>query len=146
MLFFSCMISEAQFWARRPAKPFIVVEGVNSTEANLVWEYSVPTDSILAVNIKRTRQGESSTTPIASGAGRAALRPTSLRVSDPNLQSKYRASENGDLKTYTLQLLNVNNAEEYEYTITVTYQSPGTITADDSVLVDVKGEKPLASS
>ncbi|XP_068686480.1 fibroblast growth factor receptor 1-like isoform X2 [Montipora foliosa] len=131
--------SEAQFWTKTPGDPVIVVQGVNSTDVDLVWKYNVPETDIVAVAIRRKRQRASTdSTVIALGFGQGAKDPKALDVSDQNLRSEYRAFEDRSLGTYTLRLLNVNNDEEYVYSITVNYRSSGAKTADDSVFVDVK--------
>ncbi|XP_068733679.1 uncharacterized protein [Montipora capricornis] len=131
--------SEAQFWTKTPGDPVIVVEGVNSTDVDLVWKYNVPETDIVSVTIRRRRQRASTdSTLIASGFGQGAREPKAFDVSHQNLRSEYRAFEDRSLGTYTLRLLNVNNAEEYMYTITVAYQGGGSDSDDDSVFVDVK--------
>ncbi|XP_068685603.1 uncharacterized protein [Montipora foliosa] len=131
--------SEAQFWANTPDEPFIVVEGVNSTDVDLVWKHNVRDSDIVSVTIRRRRQGASTdSTLIATGFGLGTRNPKALDLSDENLRSEYGAFEDRSLGTYTLRLRNVNYDEEYVYTITVLYQGGASDSDDDSVFVDVK--------
>ncbi|XP_068734676.1 uncharacterized protein [Montipora capricornis] len=130
----SLKISEAEFWTRTPGDPFIVVDGVNNTIVNLVWEYSEPEDRIVSVGINRRKQGTTDETPIATRFGQGSRFTSSFTV-NATLRSKYMA-----LEPATLQLKNVKNGEEYVYTITVRYGAARGILVnwDDSVFVDVK--------
>ncbi|XP_068685554.1 fibroblast growth factor receptor 2-like [Montipora foliosa] len=127
-------ISEAQFWTKTPGVPFIVVDGLNNTNVDLVWEYSEPETRILSVTITRKRQGTNDEVTIASRFGESAKTPTVFSV-PANLRSKY----NPRLPA-TLQLLNVKDGDEYVYIIRVIYDSEqgGVGNAVDSVFVDVK--------
>ncbi|XP_068686517.1 uncharacterized protein [Montipora foliosa] len=129
--------SEAQFWTKTPGDPFIVVDGVNSTNVDLVWEYSEPEARILNVNIVRKRQNEGTDdeVPIASRLGEGSGAANDLRVKDPNLRSKYNPRQPA-----TLQLLNVKDGDEYMYIIRVSYRTKENEAgnAADSVFVDVK--------
>ena len=142
--FLACMISEAQFWTKTPGDPFIVVDGVNNTRVDLVWEYSEPEARIVSVNIVRKREDEGTDdeVTIAPRFGEGSGTATAFNV-PTNLRSKYIAR-----LPATLQLLNVKDGEEYVYIIRVSYRTeqgqPGN--AIDSVFVDVKGEKLLVSS
>ena len=116
-----------------------MVDGVNNTNVDLVWEYSEPEARIVSVIISRKRQDEGTNDEItiASRFGEASGTATDYSV-PANLRSKYNA-----LLPATLRLLNVKNGEEYVYTSTVSYRGAQGILFnwDDSVFVDVKGEK-----
>lgn len=127
--------SEAQIWTETPRDPFIVVEdGVNNTRPNLVWKFSVDETQIVSVSLFRKSQGKNDEISIATRLGEGAGSSTAFSFSDDNLSSKYNP-----LFPATLQLLDVKNGEEYEYTIRVTYRVQSrSNNADDSVFVDVK--------
>ncbi|XP_068686504.1 contactin-4-like [Montipora foliosa] len=133
----SLKISEAQFWTKTPRDHFIVVDGVNNTNVDLVWGYSEPEDRILSVTINRIRRhdGAKDEIAIASRSGAGSRYPTAFILLDASLLSKYNA-----LLPATLQLLNVKNGEEYVYTIKVCYHGAQGILfhSEDSVFVDVK--------
>ncbi|XP_068733268.1 hemicentin-2-like [Montipora capricornis] len=129
----SLKISEAQFWTKTPRDPFIVVDGVNNTNVDLVWGYSEPEDRITFVAITRKRQqvGTNDEITIASrfGAG------SDFIIKNRNLLSKYNPRQPA-----TLQLLNVKDGDEYVYSMSVFYRDAqgGGRNSFDSVFVDVK--------
>ena len=122
-----------------------MVDGVNNTNVDLVWGYSEPEARIISVAITRKRQhvGTNDEITIASRFGAGSGIATDFRIVNPNLRNKYNPRQPA-----TLQLLNVKDGDEYEYSISVIYrdaQGRGR-NSFDSVFVDVKGEKPLVSS
>ena len=100
-------------FSRRPNKPTIVVEGVNSTNVDLIWDILpgnnevVQTLFILRQNLK---PGDVSLVTIASRTF-----ASSFTMSN-SFANEYRANLSA-----TLRLLNVDNTEEYVYTLQVSY-------------------------
>ncbi|KAM7440130.1 hypothetical protein ABFA07_010624 [Porites harrisoni] len=103
--------SEALTFTERPDKPTIVVEGVNSTNVNLIWDI-LPGNTEVVQNLFliRQRQGDTSQVQIAS---RKYL--SSFTLAD-GFANEYSAN-----LPATLTLLNVDNTEEYVYTLQVSY-------------------------
>ena len=102
---------QARSFTKEPNNPTMVVEGVNTSLVRLVWEYGVLNDgeSITSINIARGTPGSSALpTVLASKSGTDAF------TLQPGIDAKkYRA-----LLPLTLELLNVNNNEEFFYRIT----------------------------
>lgn len=100
--------------ARQPNRPTIVVEGVNSTRVLLAWRFSLKTnESIRVIHFYRERSGEKATR-IATKRG---SRP--FAFASEEFKVKYKAQSSSSL--VTLQLLDVNNNEEYTYNARVVY-------------------------
>ncbi|XP_068685103.1 fibroblast growth factor receptor-like [Montipora foliosa] len=128
-------ISGAQFWTKTPGDPFIVVDGVNNTNVDLVWEYSEPEARIVNVVITRKRQDRTTDEiTIASRLGEGSGTATDYSV-PANLRRKYNLRQPA-----TLQLLNVKDGDEYVYIIRVNYLNARGIPVIrvHSVFVDVK--------
>ena len=122
---------EALTFTRRPDKPTIVVEGVNSTNVDLIWEI-LPVSGEVVQNLFliRQRPRDINQVPIASRKF-----SSSFTLAD-GFANEYRAN-----LPATLRLLNVDNTEEYVYTLQVSYdlnEVPKRM--DDSVTVLVRGK------
>ena len=118
---------------RRPDNPTIVVEGVNSTNVDLIWNILpgnnevVQTLFILRQNLK---PGDVSLVTIASRTF-----ASSFTMSN-SFANEYRAN-----LPATLRLLNVDNTEEYVYTLQVSYDRNNVIQRmEDRVTVIVYGK------
>ena len=122
---------EALTFTRRPDKPTIVVEGVNSTRVELIWDI-LPDDgeSVQNLFLIRQRPGDTNQERIAS---RKYTSPFTLADGFAN---EYRAN-----LPATLTLLNVDNTEEYVYTLQVSYDLNNVPERkEDSVTVIVRGK------
>ena len=120
-------------FSRRPDNPTIAVEGVNSTNVDLIWDILpgnnevVQTLFILRQNLK---PGDVSLVTIASRTF-----ASSFTMSN-SFANEYRAN-----LPATLRLLNVDNTEEYVYTLQVNYllnNRPRRM--EDQVTVIVRGK------
>ena len=122
---------EALTFTRRPDKPTIVVEGVNSTNVNLIWDI-LPGNTEVVQNLFliRQRPGDVNQVQIAS------RKYSSSFTLAEGFANEYRAN-----LPATLRLLNVDNTEEYVYTLQVSYDlnnRPRRMV--DSVTVIVRGK------
>ena len=120
-------------FSRRPDNPTIAVEGVNSTNVDLIWDILpgnnevVQTLFILRQNLK---PGDVSLVTIASRTF-----ASSFTMSN-SFANEYRAN-----LPATLRLLNVDNTEEYVYTLQVSYDRNNVIQRmEDRVTVIVYGK------
>ena len=124
---------EALTFTRRPDKPTIVVEGVNSTNVDLIWEI-LPGSGEVVQNLFliRQRSGDVNQVPVAS-----RKYSSSFNLATDSFANEYRAN-----LPATLRLLNVDNTEEYVYTLQVSYElSNNNVERDeDSVTVIVHGK------
>ena len=112
---FLVLFSEALTFGRQPDKPTIAVERVNNTNVDLVWEILPSSGEVVtSLFFNRQRLGETRSTPIAS---------RKFSTGDPfsallrNFETEYRTN-----LPATLWLLNVDNTEEYIYTLEVNYE------------------------
>ena len=119
-------------FSRRPDKPTIVVEGVNSTNVDLIWDI-LPgnNEEVHVLSLIRQRPGDVNLVIIASRRF-----PISFTLSD-RFVNEYRAN-----LPATLRLLNVDNTEEYVYTLQVNYDDPNNVPRrmEDLVRVIVRGK------
>ena len=124
---------EALTFGRRPDNPTIVVEGVNSTNVDLEWEISATSSETLNnLFFKRQRSGDVNQVNIASRKS-----STAFTLLSDSFETEYRAN-----LPATLRLLNVDNTEEYIYTLQVSYDDSNGVTReiDDKVTVIVRGK------
>lgn len=121
------------FFKERPGNPTIVVEGVNSTNVDLIWTLPVSAGvTVGTLFFKRQKSGDVSEVIIASRKSSTAF----TLVSD-GFETEYRAT-----LPATLRLLNVDNTEEYIYTLQVSYDDSEGVPreVDDKVTVIVRGK------
>ena len=99
-------------FTRKPDKPTIVVEGVNSTNVDLTWDI-LPSggEVVQSLFFIRQRPGDVIQEAIASRTSSSAF----------TLLSNSFANEYSANLPATLWLLNVDNTEEYVYTLQVNY-------------------------
>lgn len=119
-------------WTSQPDNPTIVVQGVNSSVVTLIWRYDLRGAQINAVFIKRGSSSIPLPITIATKVGNRGF-----NVLD-SFKSDYRAFSD----PVKLELLNVDNKEEYFYFIQFQYFfSDGTVQDSNSrqVQIDVKG-------
>ena len=124
---------EALTFSGRPDNPTIVVEGVNSTNVDLKWEISATNSETLDdLFFKRQRSGDVNLENIASRRS-----STAFTLLSDSFETEYRA----DLPA-TLRLLNVDNTEEYIYTLQVSYDDSNGVPREiaDKVTVMVRGK------
>ena len=122
---------EALTFSRRPDKPTIVVEGVNSTNADLVWEI-LPDSGEVVQNLFLIRQRPGDVNQVQI----AWRKYSSSFTLAEGFANEYRAN-----LPATLRLLNVDNTEEYVYTLQVSYDLNNVPhRTDDSVTVIVRGK------
>ena len=124
---------EALTFTRRPDKPTIVVEGVNSTNVDLIWEI-LPGSGEVVQNLFLIRQRSGDVNQVRVASGKYS---SSFNLATDSFANEYRAN-----LPATLRLLNVDNTEEYVYTLQVSYElSNNNVERDeDSVTVIVHGK------
>ena len=99
-------------FTRKPDKPTIVVEGVNSTNVDLIWEILPSGGEVVnSLHLIRQRPGDVNQVTIASRRS-----STAFTLLSDSFANEYRAN-----LPATLRLLNVDNTEEYVYTLQVSY-------------------------
>ena len=123
---------EALTFTRRPDKPKIVVEGVNSTNVNLIWDILPGNgESVQNLFLIRQRPGDVNLVTIATRTSSGSF----------NFETDSFADEYSTTLPATLRLLNVDNTEEYVYTLQVSYDLNNVPhRMDDSVTVIVRGK------
>ena len=124
---------EALTFSRRPDNPTIVVEGVNSTNVDLIWGISTTSGEVLGnLFFKRQRSGDVNLENIASRRS-----STAFTLLSDSFETEYRAN-----LPATLKLLNVDNTEEYIYTLQVSYDDSSGVAREiaDKVTVIVRGK------
>ena len=122
---------EALTFTTRPDKPTIVVEGVNSTNVNLIWDI-LPGNTEVVQNLFliRQRQGDTNQEQIASRKYSSSF----------TLAGGFANEYSANLPA-RLTLLNVDNSEEYVYTLQVSYDLNNVPQRmEDSVTVIVRGK------
>ena len=124
---------EALTFTRRPDKPTIVVEGVNSTNVDLIWEI-LPGSGEVVQNLFLIRQRSGDVNQVRVASRKYS---SSFNLATDSFANEYRAN-----LPATLRLLNVDNTEEYVYTLQVSYElSNNNVERDeDSVTVIVHGK------
>lgn len=129
---FSCVISESFSLTRKPADPTVVVEGVNGTQVQLVWNFTAASSSNFVVNIKRRRPTGSAPSQVASRT-RFGGSSSNFTIPEPNNQLIYEAN-----LPATLVIKNVTRYDEYVYSIEVLDLDAGAVEVlFDEVTVDV---------
>ena len=119
-------------FTRRPDTPTIVVEGVNNTNVDLTWEI-LPSggEVVQSLFFKRQNLGDINRVQIASRKS-----TSSFTLATDIFANEYRAN-----LPATLRLLNVDNSEEYVYTLKVSYDLNNVPRQmEDSVTVIVRGK------
>ena len=103
---------EALTFTKRPDKPKIVVEGVNSTNVDLIWDILPGNgESVQNLFLIRQRPGNVNLETIATRTSSGSF----------NFETDSFADEYRTTLPATLKLLNVDNTEEYVYTLQVNY-------------------------
>ena len=103
---------EALTFTKRPDKPKIVVEGVNSTNVDLIWDILPGNgESVQNLFLIRQRPGNVNLETIATRTFSGSF----------NFETDSFADEYSTTLPATLKLLNVDNTEEYVYTLQVNY-------------------------
>ena len=130
------MISEAIRWVSRPGDRIDLVFGVNSTDVKLNWTWELEGSTFRDIVFERQRPDEIKLTEIASRT------ETFLYTVFDGFAEEYDAKAPA-----TLTLKDVDNSEEYVYTIRLSYLSPGNkkLTLRDQVAVVVYGKKRIFS-
>ena len=106
------VISEAIGWSKQPTKPTILIEGINSTDQSLVWEFFLESnETVQNVLFQRKKPGEKNPTTFAS-----RLAGSSFTLLDSTYRKEY-----GTSLPNTLILRNVTNDKEFIYLIVVNY-------------------------
>ena len=119
-------------FSRRPDNPTIVVEGVNSTNVDLIWNILPGNKEVVQVLfLTRQRPGDVNLVTIATRTSTG-----SFNFETDSFANEYRAN-----LPATLRLLNVDNTEEYVYTLQVSYDlNNRPRRMDDRVTVIVRGK------
>ena len=119
-------------FSRRPDNPTIVVEGVNSTNVDLIWDI-LPgnNEDVHVLFLIRQRPGDVNLVTIATRTSTG-----SFNFETDSFANEYRVN-----LPATLRLLNVDNTEEYVYTLQVTYNLANVPRRmEDRVTVIVRGK------
>lgn len=104
------LLSEALAFTKKPDDPTIVVEGVNNTDVDLIWDILAGNNEIVDdLFLLRRRPGDANGEIIAS---RTFSSPFTLATD--SFSEEYRVN-----LPATLRLLNVDNTEEYIYILQV---------------------------
>ena len=120
-------------FTRKPDKPTIVVEGVNSTNVDLIWDILSSSGEVVnSLQLIRQRLGDFNHVTIASRKFN-----TGFTLLSDSFANEYRAN-----LPATLRLLNVDNTEEYTYSLQVRYDDFRNIPREinDQVTVIVRGK------
>ena len=120
-------------FTRKPDKPTIVVEGVNSTNVDLIWDILSSSGEVVNyLQLIRQRLGDFNHVTIASRKFN-----TGFTLLSDSFANEYRAN-----LPATLRLLNVDNTEEYTYSLQVRYDDFRNIPQEinDQVTVIVRGK------
>ena len=118
-------------FTRKPDKPTIVVEGVNSTNVDLIWDILLSGGEVVQ-NLFFIRQRPGDVNQVAIASRRSS---TSFTLLSHSFANEYRAN-----LPATLRLLNVDNTEEYIYSLQVSYEQIVPQREEDSVTVIVRGK------
>ena len=119
-------------FTRKPDTPTILVEGVNSTNVDLIWDI-LPGNNEVVHNLYLIRQRPGDVNQVAIASRTSS---TAFTLLSDSFANEYRAN-----LPATLRLLNVDNTEEYVYTLQVNYDlgnRPRRM--DDRVTVIVRGK------
>lgn len=100
-------ISESFSFTRKPADPTVVVEGVNNTQVELVWNFTAASASYI-VGIFRQRVGNQQN-QIA-----ARTHDTAFQYADPSLSTEYAVQ-----LPATLVIKDINRTNEFGYNLKV---------------------------
>ena len=120
-------------FSRRPDNPTIVVEGVNSTNVDLVWGVLPDNNEVVDdLFLIRQRPGDVNLVIIATRTSTG-----SFNFETDSFANEYRAN-----LPATLRLLNVDNTEEYTYSLQVSYDDSNGVPREinDRVTVIVRGK------
>lgn len=131
--FFSLVLSsETLEFTKKPDNPTIVVEGVNSTDVYLIWDIRAGNNEVVDdLFLLRQRPGDASQVIIASRTF-----SSSFTLATESFANEYRAT-----LPATLRLFNVDNSEEYTYTLQVGYDLNNVPKRmEDQVTVIVRGK------
>lgn len=113
LLLLDVFFSGSLTFTRKPDKPTIIVEGVNNTYVDLIWDF-LPGNNEVVRNLFFLRQKPGDVNLEVNIASRTSASPFTL-LSD-SFATEYKAN-----LPAALRLLNVDNTEEYVYTLQVTY-------------------------
>ena len=130
---FLVLFLEALTFSKRPDNPTIVVEGVNSTNVDLTWGISTTGGEVLdKLFFKRQKSGDDNLVNIASRKS-----STAFTLLSSSFETEYRAS-----LPARLTLLNVDNTEEYIYSLEVSYDDSSNVPQEvvEKVTVIVRGK------
>lgn len=113
LLLLDVFFSGSLTFTRKPDKPTIIVEGLNNTYVDLIWDF-LPGNNEVVRNLFFLRQKPGDVNLEVNIASRTSASPFTL-LSD-SFATEYKAN-----LPAALRLLNVDNTEEYVYTLQVTY-------------------------
>ena len=126
------LFSGSLTFTRRPDTPTIVVEGVNNTNVDLIWEI-LPSNGEVVQGLFFTRQNLGGISQVIIASRRFT---SSFTILSQSFVNEYRAK-----LPATLTLLNVDNTEEYIYTLQVNFEQNNVPRRkEDSVTVIVLGK------
>ena len=119
-------------FSRRPDEQTIVVEGVNNTNVALIWDIVLGNNEVADdLFLLRRRPRDAYQETIASRTF-----SSSFTLATESFANEYRAN-----LPATLRLLNVDNTEEYIYTLQVSYEINNVpLLIEDQVTVIVRGK------
>lgn len=121
-------------WTKQPERPVILVEGVNNTEKELSWLYRLDGETVQNIQFQRSKPGGGDLVTLAS-----KLPNEGFTILEEKYKTEYRAELDNKLV-----LINVNNNEEFVYSIVVNYFGTDRVPRPfkDEVEVVVKGKVP----
>lgn len=128
------MSTVAISWTKQPERPVILVEGVNNTEKELSWLYRLDGETVQNIQFQRSKPGGGDLVTLAS-----KLPNEGFTILEEKYKTEYRAELDNKLV-----LINVNNNEEFVYSIVVNYFGTDRVPRPfkDEVEVVVKGKVP----
>lgn len=121
-------------WTKQPERLVILVEGVNNTEKELSWLYRLDGETVQNIQFQRSKPGGGDLVTLAS-----KLPNEGFTILEEKYKTEYRAELDNKLV-----LINVNNNEEFVYSIVVNYFGTDRVPRPfkDEVEVVVKGKVP----
>lgn len=128
------MSTVAISWTKQPERLVILVEGVNNTEKELSWLYRLDGETVQNIQFQRSKPGGGDLVTLAS-----KLPNEGFTILEEKYKTEYRAELDNKLV-----LINVNNNEEFVYSIVVNYFGTDRVPRPfkDEVEVVVKGKVP----
>lgn len=120
------VISESFNFTRKPVDPTVVVEGINSTRVQLVWDFTAASGSSFLISIKRRSIADPGSQSIQIAARSDSS--SAFNGVPPDYEANLPA---------TLVIKNVSRNDEFTYSVGVLNINTGLEELFDEVTVDV---------